>query len=210
MRTGIAEPLRRPVHRSIDESIRDDGLVAQNELEDLDIEADDFVIAPAVERPPPEPLSIAMHIERDKAPEPRDETAPIARNVSLGSLMLLTMLIAVCLAVGRASTWLGIVAFLLLVPAHIRTLSAISYYRRRERKLGREDIAAIFATSLVLSVMGLFAGGLVLWFVASIVQAMIASAGGANAGIVPTFIGAGAAFITMLVLIHKVWPVNEE
>ena len=125
-------------------------------------------------------------------------------------MMLGTMLIAACLGLSRASMAAGAVAFLILVPAYIRTLSAIYYYRQRERQLGGHEVAAIFATSFVLSVMGLAAGGIVLGITRYAVLQIAGSGGWAGASTLATFLAVAAAFVTILVLIHKVWPVNED
>jgi hypothetical protein len=208
MRTGLVQPLHLPAQKALEKSSVEDTLVEAGETDD---DGDgDVVLAPPIERPPSEPLSAGMYCERSDAAKINDEPATVARNVSLGSLMLGTLLIAACLGLSRASMSAGIVAFLVLVPAYIRTLSAIYYYRQRQRELGGHDLAAIFATSFVLSLMGLSAGGLV-FLVTTIVVGLVAGlAGWEDPGEVTMFLGAAAAFVTVLVLVHRVWPVNED
>jgi hypothetical protein len=206
MRTGLALPLESLAAKSIAEPI-----VVTESIEDGDFEdAGDVVLAPPVERSAAQLMPIEMHSDDDEDPEPSIEHAPVARNVSLGSLMLGTMLIAACLGLSRASVTAGAVAFLILIPAYLRTLSAIYYYRQRERQLGSHDIAAVYATSFVLSVMGLLAGGIVLGITGYSVVWIAGLAGWDDAGTVAKFLGVAAAFVTVLVLIHKVWPVNED
>jgi hypothetical protein len=206
MRTGLVEPLQLPARKSIAEPV----LVVENVEEGEFEDADDVVLAPPVERPV-EPLA-PIEMSRDDADDSETtiEHAPVARNVSLGSLMLGTLLIALCLGLSRVSMSAGIVAFLILIPAYIRTLSAIYYYRQRERQLGGQDTAAIFATSFVLSLMGLSAGGLVFLVTVFVMGLVAGLAGLDDPRSLTTFVGAAAAFVTVLVLIHKVWPVNED
>jgi hypothetical protein len=215
MRTGLAEPLRSLARKAVAESnlvepIAEPILVVEDVEEGDFDDADDIVLAPPVERPvePMMPLEWQRDDSGDSATS--NEPAPIARNVSLGSLMLGTLLIAACLGLGRASPSAGIVAFLILIPAYIRTLSAIYYYRQRERQLCGQDIAAVFATSFVLSLMGLSAGGLVFLMMVFVVGLIAGLAGWDDPGRITTFVGAAAAFVTVLILVHKVWPVNEE
>ena len=104
----------------------------------------------------------------------------------------------------------GIVAFLVLIPAYIRTLSAVSYYRERQRRLGGQDTAVIFATSFVLSLMGLSAGGLVFLVTVFVMGLVAGLAGWDDPHSLTTIVGAAAAFVTVLILVHKVWPVNED
>lgn len=215
MRTGLAEPLRSLARKAVAESnlveaIAEPILVVEDVEEGDFDDADDVVLAPPVERPV-EPM-MPLEIERDDSDDSAtgNEHAPVARNVSLGSLMLGTMLVAACLGLGRASMSAGIVAFLILIPAYVRTLSAIYYYRQRQRQLGGQDIAAVFATSFVLSLMGLSAGGLVFLMMVFVMGLVAGLAGWDDPRSLTTFVGAAAAFVTVLVLVHKVWPVNEE
>jgi hypothetical protein len=206
MRTGLVEPLQSRARKTIAEPILVSESFEEAELDD----AGDVVLAPPVERPVAEVISFDMRSDDSEASETDVKHAPVARNVSLGSLMLGTMLIAACLGLSRASMAGGVVAFLILVPAYIRTLSAIYYYRQRERLLGGHDIAAIYATSFVLSVMGLAAGGIVLGITRYAVVRIAGLGGWDDAGTAAMFSGVAAAFVTVLVLIHKVWPVNED
>jgi hypothetical protein len=206
MRTGLALPLQLPARKAIAEPI----IVAESVDEaDFD-EAGEVVLAPPIERPAAPLLPFEIYSGDSRRDEPVFEHAPVARNVSLRSLMLGTLLIAACLGLSRASMSAGIVAFLILIPAYIRTLSAIYFYRQRERELSGHDTAAIFATSFVLSLMGLSAGGLVFLLMVFVMGLLAGLAGWDDPGITTTFVGAAAAFVTVLVLIHKVWPVNED
>jgi hypothetical protein len=205
MRTGLALPLRLPAQKPIAEPVLVAESVEEGELDDTDV-----VLAPPVERPAVPMMPLEMQAEDDDDAEPSVEHAPIARNVSLGSLMLGTLLVAVCLGLSRASMAAGIVAFLVLIPAYIRTLSAVSYYRQRNRQLAFQDIAAIFSISFVLSLMGLVAGGIVM----GITGYGVVWIAGMVSGYDPTTLGrilsTAAGFVTIVVLIHKVWPVNED
>jgi hypothetical protein len=206
MRTGLVKPLQLPARRAIAEPIVVTENVAEGEFDD----DADVVLAPPIERPAPPLMPLETLAGDSEHDDLVNEQAPVARNVSLGSLMLGTLLIAACLGLSRASMSAGIVAFLILIPAYIRTLSAIYYYRQRERELSGHDTAAIFATSFVLSLMGLSAGGLVFLVMVFVMGLLAGLAGWDDPGITATFVGAAAAFVTVLVLIHKVWPVNED
>jgi hypothetical protein len=205
MRTGLALPLKLPAQKSIAEPVLVAETVEEGELDDTDV-----VLAPPAERPAAPLMPLEMQTEdRDDAQQSVEHT-PVARNVSLGSLMLGTLLVAVCLGLSRASMAAGIVAFLVLIPAYIRTLSAVSYYRQSERRLGAQDTAAIFATSFVLSLMGLSAGGLIFLVTVFVMGLVAGLAGWDDPRGLTTFVGAAAAFVTVLILVHKVWPVNED
>jgi hypothetical protein len=208
MRTGVVEPLRdlRPLSDVNDLDHPDE----YKTVVEIDEEKDDIVVGPPVERLPAEPIPAAYypdHYEESERPKPE---TPVVRSVSLRSMMLGTALIAACLGLGRFSTFAGVVSFLMLVPAYIRTLSAISYYRQNQRTLTRQDIAAIFATSLILSLMGLSAGGLVFLLMTVVSGLVVEQAGWEDPIRITTLVGAAAAFVTVLVLVHKVWPVNED
>jgi hypothetical protein len=208
MRTGLAEPLRnlRPLSDVQELDERDE----PETIAEIDEEGDDIVIGPPVERLPAEPIPAAYYPDHyEETEKPKPET-PVVRNLSLRSMMLGTALVAACLGLGRVSMFAGVVSFLILVPAYVRTLSAISYYRQAHRTLGRPDIAAIFATSLVLSLMGLAAGGLVFLLMTVVSGLVVEKAGWEDPVRITTFVGAAAAFVTVLVLVHKVWPVNED
>jgi hypothetical protein len=207
LRTGYVEPLRAPPRQGIENRGANAEIVAET---DLDEEADDMVLAPPVERPPTEPLSLENHFEREQAAAAPSVPAPVARRVSLGSLMIGTMLVAACLGLGRVLLAAGVITFLVLVPAYVRTLSAISYYRDHRRELGREDIAAIFATSLVLALMGLAVGGLVFLVTMLLTGLVVRFFPWDEPVPIGTILGTAAAFVTVFVLVHKVWPVNED
>lgn len=206
LRTGYVEPLQGPLRQGIEDRDFDAEIVA----DDLDENAEDMVLGPPVERPPAEPLSLESYLDRNQEVETANVPAPVARRVSLGSLMIGTMLLAACLGLGRVSMAGGIIAFLVLVPAYVRTLSAISYYRDHGRELGVQDIAAIFATSLVLSLMGLTAGGLVFLVTVFLSGLVVRFLPWGDTVPIATFLGTAAAFVTVFVLVHKVWPVNED
>jgi hypothetical protein len=206
MRTGMVPPLQLPARKSIAEPI----VVTEN-VEERDFEdAGDVVLAPPVERPVAPLMPFETHSEDVEVADRGIERAPVARNASLGSLMLGTMLIAACLGLGRVATTAGAVAFMILMPAYLRTLSAIYYYRQRNRQLGSHDVAAIYATSFVLSVMGLAAGGIVLGITRYAIVRIAGAIGGYDATSFAMYLGIAAAFVTILVLVHKVWPVNED
>jgi hypothetical protein len=206
MRTGLVEPLCAPARKAVAQPV----LVAEN-VEEADVEdASDVVLAPPLERPRAPLLPLEMPDDDSNDTKNDIEHAPVARNMSLGSLMLLTMLIAACLGLSRVSMSAGAVAFLVLVPAYIRTLSAIYYYRRRERLLSGHDIAAIYATSFVLSLMGLSAAGLVFFLMTFVMGWIAGLAGWDDPGTVVRLLSVAAAFVTVLVLVHIVWPVNED
>ena len=137
-------------------------------------------------------------------------TGTIPRSITLGSLMLGTLLIAICLGIGRASAFVGVVAFLVLIPAYIRTLSAISYYRDRGRQLGTHDIGSMFAMSLVLALMGLLAGGFVYGLVAYAGGKIAQATSWDDSTGVTTYVATAAAFVAVTWVIHKVWPANED
>ncbi|MEX2138497.1 MAG: hypothetical protein WD894_04505 [Pirellulales bacterium] len=177
---------------------------------DLDEDADDIALAPPFERTAAATSSLEMYPQTENEVAAPNEPAPVARRVSLGSLLIGTTLVAACLGLGRVSLAGGIIAFLVLVPAYIRTLSAISYYCDHGRELGRDDIASVFATSLVLSLMGLAAAGLVFLvttFLTGLVTRFLPWDGPVP---LATFLGTAAAFVTVFVLVHRVWPVNED
>jgi hypothetical protein len=206
MRTGLVPPLQLPARKAIAEPI----IVAESVDAEGFEDAGDVVLAPPLERAV-EPMML-LEIERDDSDdvETSDEHAPIARNVSLGSLLLGTMLVAACLGLSRVSMPAGIVAFLILIPAYIRTLSATYYYRQRQRQLAYQDIAAIFSVSFVLSLMGLVAGGIVMGITGYGVVRIAGMVSGFDPTIVGRILSTAAGFVTIVVLIHKVWPVNED
>jgi hypothetical protein len=219
LRTGYVEPLQSPLRPAIDS--RRGEVVADSDLanfdltiSDLDDEADDMVLAPPVERSaaaaasvelyrPPED-DIELDIDRDNEP------APIARRISIGGLIVGTGMVAVCLGIARASLAAGIIAFLVLIPAFVRTLSGISYFRDRGRHLSREEVGAMFAVSFVLSVMGLAPAGLVFLATTFVSGLVVGFLPAEQQLIATTLLGTTAAFITVFVLIHRVWPVNED
>ena len=208
MRTGWAEPLRDLRQLSDEPDL--DQPDEYEAVEQIDEPGDDIVVGPPVERLPAEPIAAAYYPDHyEEAEKPKPET-PVVRTLSLRSLMLGTTLIAACLGLGQFSMFAGVLSFLILVPAYIRTLSAISYYRQAQRTLGRQDIATIFATSLVLSLMGLAAGGLVFLLMTVVSGFVVQNAGWSDPVRITTLLGAAAAFLTVLVIVHKVWPVNED
>jgi len=208
MRTGLPEPLRRPLRSAVDQPSLDSEVLNADEMESPDDE--DIVLAPPVERPPPEPFPVGTPIDHYDLSESNKEPTPVARNVSVASLMLGTFLVAACLGLGRFSTPVGIIVFLILIPAYIRTLSAIWYFRKQERELGRRELTEIFTTSLVLALMGLAAGGLVFLVMTAITGLVVGSLGWENAETGTAVLGTAAAFATIVVLIHKLWPVNQD
>jgi hypothetical protein len=157
LRTGYIQPLGLPLRQGVENGRSEVEIVTGAALDD----DDDIALEPPVERAPGAQLSVEMLPDPEPEIQAAEEPAPVARRVSLGGLIVGTTLVAVCLGLGRVSLAAGIIAFLVLLPAHIRTLSAISYFRDHRRELARNDIAAIFAVSLVLSLMGLAAAGLV-------------------------------------------------
>jgi hypothetical protein len=208
MRSGYAEPLRKPLREAIDEPSPDSEVVSADEMDSID--GDDVVLAPPVERPPPEPFPVGMPVDDYDPAASNDEPVPVARNVSVGSMFVGTLLIAACLGLGRLSTFAGVTAFLVLVPAYIRTLSAIWYYRKQNQELSRRQLAEIFATSFALSLMGLSAGGLVFAVSAFVCGLIVPSLGIEDPVVATTIAGTTAAFVTIVVLVHKVWPVNQD
>ena len=208
MRSGFAEPLRRPLRESIVEPSLDSDVVSSDEMESID--GDDVVLGPEVERLPAEPFSAETPVDHYDPLASNDEPIPVARNVSVGSMMLGTLLIAACLGLGRFSTFAGVTAFLVLVPAYIRTLSAIWYYRKQDQQLSRRQLADIYSVSFVLSLMALAAGGLVFAVSAFVCGLIVPSLGIEQPVVATTIAGTTAAFFTIVVLVHKVWPVNQD
>jgi hypothetical protein len=209
LRTGYIEPLHSPVRQGVDNAREDAAIVTDADFDD---DIDDLVLAPAVERTAEPAVSIEMYreAEQEEISALPDEPAPVARRVSLGGLILGTTLVAVCLGLGRVSLAWGIIAFLVLIPAYVRTLSAISYFRDHGRELGREDIGAIFATSFVLALMGLTAAGMVFLLTKALGGWVLGFFSFEQPFPIATTLGTVAAFVTVFVLVHWVWPVNRD
>jgi hypothetical protein len=205
-RTGMPVPLQAPLRRTIDEPSHDGVLIEADEFDESAL--DDVVLEPPLERPP-EPIDLEAYIAEQKEAEIVEAAAPVARRVTLGSLMIGTLLIAVCLGLARASTFAGIVAFLVIVPAYIRTLSAVSFYRDAGRQIDRGELMGIFATSLILAFVGLAAGGvafLAMTFLGGLIAGLFDTG---DPVMVSTILGTAAAFVIIVLLLHKVWPVNQ-
>jgi hypothetical protein len=207
LRTGYVEPLRAPLRQTIDDTRADAALTAEA---DLDEDADEITLAPPAERPAELPLSVEMYRHTEEETAAPEESAPIARRVSLSGLIIGTTLVAVCFGIGRVSLPAGIIAFLVLIPAYVRTLSAISYHHERGRELSRDDIGGIFATSFVLSLMGLAAAGLVFLVTSRLCGVVLGWLPGDEPASIATILGTAAAFVTVFVLVHWVWPVNQD
>ena len=208
LRTGYVEPLRSPVGQGVDNRRANAAIVTDA---DFDEDIDDMVLAPPVERTAEPPVSIEMYREREEEEAaPPEKPAPVARRVSLSGLILGTTLVAVCLGLGRVSLAWGIIAFLVLIPAYVRTLSAISYFRDHGRELGRDDIGGIFTTSFVLSLMGLAAAGMVFVLAKGLCGWVLGFFSWEQPFPVATVLGTVAAFVTVFVLVHWVWPVNRD
>jgi hypothetical protein len=75
------------------------------------------------------------------------------RRLGLGTLMLLIAEVAVCLAVMRELPGLGILMFLILVPAHVRTVVAVARRKADERPMTWEEALGAFVASMGLMVV---------------------------------------------------------
>jgi hypothetical protein len=70
---------------------------------------------------------------------------------SIGSLLLLTLWIAICLGIYRLSPVIGGALGIWTVPGAIRALVVMQIWRRRKGRLSWGDIYDIFGNSLMLS-----------------------------------------------------------
>jgi hypothetical protein len=206
LRTGLAHPL--PVI-SNDATVKAPPNLETFESDELD-GAGDIAIAPPIERPKPSLLPYEIAGDGDLETQAAGERELVVRSVSLSNIMIGTSLVAVCLAVGRLAVAAGVIAFLILIPAFVRTLSAIHCYRQMQRPLTRPDIATVFVTSLVLAIMGLTAGGMVYAIVGIACRLFFSLAGISYSAIVATALPTAAAFVTVSVVVHRVWPVDQE
>jgi hypothetical protein len=81
------------------------------------------------------------------------------RRLGLGTLMLLIAEVAVCLAVMRELTGLGVLMLLVLAPAHVRTVVAVARRKADERPMTWEETLAAFVASMgLMVVIGVAAG----------------------------------------------------
>jgi len=134
---------------------------------------------------------------------------------SLATLLLVTALIAVCLALFRAAPLLGLIYLLLAVPAFIRTLLLALREKRHGGRLTAAEKVAVFLGSIAVVLMvwigTLMAGWLV--FLAGLGAAMLAEPLGEGAVVGMAFVGAIVAmFIGSVVVFHLFrisWPSRE-
>ncbi len=131
---------------------------------------------------------------------------PNASTFTLGSLMLVIALIAVCLGVTVEVPGLGILLIVLAAPALVRTLLNVSHSKAEGVTLTLPQKAALFLGSL--GIVALIALGALIAFVITCVPAgFVGIETDGNVGIVLA-IGAGliAAGAAGFFLARRLWP----
>lgn len=136
---------------------------------------------------------------------PAVELKPSSTTFTLGSLMLVIALIAVCLGVLVEIPGLGVVLLLVSTPALIRTLVAVSRSKAAGRPIGGWDKVVLFAGSLW--VVALIWLGSLIAFVATCFPLGFALAQ-VDLNAILLAIGAGilVAGTAGFYLIRKLWP----
>lgn len=209
-RSGIQELGRLGARPLIDSDPIPETLMTTTE----EIDIDDVKLLPPVERPIEQPKLedyLGASYERDFL-RSDDQQAPVARNVTIGSMLGGMTVLAVCMAIMRLNVYVGAPCLLIFAPAYLRTLSAIWYFRQQgdDQLTWRESISA-YITSAILALMALPAGGLAFGIAGGIVVAVQSAMFGTAANHVPAIVvGLGAAFILQTLIIHRVWPVHQQ
>lgn len=143
-----------------------------------------------------------MDDQSDRDPPPQDQRPPrlLSRGqFSIGSLLLITLWIAICLGMYRLSPMIGGSVGVWTVPAVIRSLVAIQIWRRRLQSLSWGDVYEIFGHSLMLvaaaELSAVFAFGIVLAVCMLVADAagLPLNAAGAAATAIATISGIGVA-----------------
>lgn len=140
---------------------------------------------------------------------PAVELKPSSRTFTLGSLMLVIALIAVCLGVLVEVPGLGVILLLIATPALIRTLVAVSRRKAAGQPLLWWEKLAVFAGSVgVVTAIGL---GALIAFVLTCFpvgfMAMQSNFQQSQGGLLLAIgIGIGAAAFVGFALIRRLWP----
>jgi hypothetical protein len=132
--------------------------------------------------------------------------ATVRHTFTLSSLMLLIALVAVTLGVFRIEPGLGIVLVIVVTPALIRTLLAVSRDKARGRALNPLEKVGVFVASLgIVIVIGLAA---IIAFVATCVPIGLANSDNmtSNSLVTAVVIGLIAAGLVAFPLIRWLWP----
>jgi hypothetical protein len=130
-----------------------------------------------------------------------------SRTFTIGSLMLVIAVIAVCLGVTVAVPGLGVLLILAIVPASIRTLLAISSRRAAGKPLTVWEKFVVFAGSLaVVAAIGI--GSFIAFVVTCFPVGFVSvSAAESMVGLVLAFVlGIVAAGFTGFYLVRNLWP----
>ena len=111
----------------------------------------------------------------EKSPPPARMLRP--GQFSIGALLLLTLWIAVCLGLYRLSPIVGIMLGLWTVPAVIRTLIVVQFWKPLAGRLSWGEFYDVVGSSLILSAVA-EVGGLMAYGLASPVALVLAQAVG--------------------------------
>ena len=142
---------------------------------------------------------------------------PIAKpqQFSLATLLLVTALIAVCLALFRSAPILGVIYLLLAVPAFVRTVLLAQREKRHGGRLTAAEKVAVFLGSIAVVVVVIIAALVMGWlvFLAGLAVAMLGHALSDQAVVGAVFTGAIlAVFVGILTGWHMFrisWPSRE-
>jgi hypothetical protein len=142
-----------------------------------------------------------FHIGPDQAPPP-----PVKGRFTLGSLMLVIALVAVCLGVLREVPGLGVILILVATPALARTLGAASHRKRVGRPMTAvEKVEAFVASVGVVTAIGVSA---LIAFVATCVPVgFVTLSASFEAGLIlAVVVGLVAAVAVGVPMIRRLWP----
>ncbi len=136
-----------------------------------------------------------------------EQPPPVPATITVGGIMLGTLTVAVCMAVARLSFVWGAAMFMVLLPAYVRTIAAMGYFRKRDHELSWREASEAFANSAVLGLMALPASAFVFLVFNSIAAAVVTSESATTARhVLCTVISVGfAVWVT-----QRAWPVNER
>lgn len=167
---------------------------------------------PAVEERSAElPPEVIAAIESAKAAQDQWKTAgpppPVPATITVGGIMLGTLTVAICMAVARLSFVWGAAMFMVFVPAYVRTIAAMGYFRKLDHELSWREVSEAFLNSAVLGLMALPASAFVFMVFNEIGAALITSESTTTARhVLATVISLSfAVWVT-----QRAWPVNER
>jgi hypothetical protein len=157
---------------------------------------------------PPEVIAAIEKAKEAEEPWKTEEPPPpVPATITVGGIMLGTLVVAVCMAVARLSFAWGVAMFMVFLPAYARTIAAVGYFRKRDHELTWREVAEAFGNSAVLGLMALPASAFVFLVVNEIGAAMVTS----ESTVTPRHVFATLVSVGFAVWVtQRAWPVNER